>query len=623
MNVRTELTSDFTEQLKDALSRHWGFEEFRPLQLEAMLSVMDGRDSLAVLPTGGGKSLCYQAPAMCMDGLAVVVSPLIALMKDQVDALTTAGIPAAAVNSSMSVSDRRRVMDRIQSGELKLLYLAPERLLIPRTIDFLKQQQLSFFAVDEAHCISEWGHDFRPDYRGLSSLKTHFPRAAIHAYTATATQQVRTDIVEQLGLNSVVPLVGSFLRSNLQYHVLKRESGNGQILELLERFRGQSGIVYCLTRDDVDRVSGQLNDQGFSARPYHAGMSDRERSVNQEAFLAEHCDIIVATVAFGMGIDKSNVRFVIHAAMPRSLENYQQESGRAGRDGAEAECWLLYSGADLMKWKHMTSDLSGHALQLALRSLDQMYGYCTSHRCRHASLIEHFGQQWEAGSCGACDVCLGTVNVMDDALIISQKILSCVVRVCENFGADYVAKVLTGSRDQRILNNGHDQLSTYSLLSEYSLKTVRQWIEQLAGQGFLSREGEYRTLAVTESGRRVFRGEQVPALARPTDGVTASSASGRVGRKAPDSWEGVDQELFEILRTLRREVAGDRRVPAYVVFGDVSLRDMARRRPSTDEAFLQVHGVGQQKAKLFRKVFLDAIVSYCRDNGVATDATGA
>src|SRR4051795_2755224 len=462
------------DPLLQALKTYWGFDDYLPLQCEAMQCVMDDRDSLLVLPTGGGKSLCFQAPALCREGLAIVISPLLALMKDQVDALRTCGIPAAAVNSTHSLDEKRQIAQQVEAGELRLLYMSPERLVAPRTLDFLQHQQISFFAIDEAHCISAWGHDFRPEYRALRMLRERFPNAGIHAYTATATEAVRKDIAHQLGLDTAEVLVGDFRRPNLQYHVARRERGLGQICSIIDRYRGQSGIIYCITRAEVDRTCAVLQELGYTALPYHAGMNDGERIRNQEAFLTEQTDTIVATIAFGMGIDKSNVRYVIHAGMPKSLENYQQESGRAGRDGVEAECWLLFSGRDVMTWKRLNERNPGEAQGTAAAGLDKIDSYTKSIRCRHASLLEHFGQPWTYGPCNACDVCLGKLEVMEDALVIGQKILSCVLRVREHFGADYVAQVLTGSRDERIVSSGHDQLSTWGLLSDFRKQQVRQ-----------------------------------------------------------------------------------------------------------------------------------------------------
>jgi ATP-dependent DNA helicase RecQ len=567
-----------------------------------------------VMPTGGGKSLCYQAPAMCKDALAVVVSPLIALMKDQVDGLVTCGIPAAAVNSTLAADQKWSVARRIEAGELRLLYISPERLLAQRTIDFLGAQRISFFAIDEAHCISAWGHDFRPEYRELAILRNRFPDVAIHAYTATATEQVRMDIAEQLHLRDPKVLVGDFRRTNLQYHVVRRAGGLNQVCSVLDRFRGHSGIVYCITRADVEKTTKLLQELGYSAAAYHAGMPDDARAQNQDAFLTEQIDTIVATIAFGMDIDKSNVRYVVHLGMPKAIENYQQESGRAGRDGQPAECWLLYSAGDVMKWKRVFSDMSDEPRIAAEEALTRMQAYCTSVTCRHASLVGHFGQPWDAGPCEACDVCLGKLEAVEDALAIGQKILSCVVRVREQFGADHVSKLLAGSTAKQILQWRHDKLSTWGVLKEYRRQDVRQWIEQLVGQEYLVKEGEFQLLRLTKLGRQLLKGKAKPTLLAAAKERRAMSSTAII-----DSWEGVDAGLFEALRDLRRDEAVARGVPAYIVFSDATLRDMARRRPSTVELLLDVHGVGEKKAADFGQTFVDRINSYCAVHGVEMD----
>jgi ATP-dependent DNA helicase RecQ len=603
-----------TDEVHQILKQYWGFDSYLPLQREAIQSVLNNRDSLVVMPTGGGKSLCYQAPALCRNGVAIVVSPLLALMKDQVDGLTACGVPAAAVNSTHGIDEKRRVVKQMEAGELKLLYMSPERLVTSRTLDFLANHEISFIAIDEAHCISAWGHDFRPEYRALRTLRERFPKAAIHAYTATATEQVRRDIVEQLGLQDAEVLVGDFHRANLKYYVARRERGLEQIRAVINRYRGQSGIVYCITRAEVDKTATVLREMGYSALPYHAGLTDDERIRNQEAFLTEKADVIVATVAFGMGIDKSNVRYVVHAGMPKSLENYQQESGRAGRDGEDAECWLLFSGRDTMTWKRLLENVPDEARAAATAALDKINSYATSVTCRHAALVEHFGQPWTRGPCGACDVCLGELEVVEDPLILGQKILSCVLRVHERYGADYISLVLVGSEDERIKSAAHNELSTWGLLRDFRRQDVRQWIEQLVGQGFLRKDGEYHTVSVTDEGRRLLRGERPPTLLRPS-----KTARSRGRETSTDSWDGVDRELFDTLRQLRREVAAERGVPAYIVFGDATLREMSRQRPSTLSGMLEVRGIGQQKLADFGQQFLDCIVSYCGDNGIEMD----
>ena len=593
------------DQIRDVLKTHWGYDGFLPLQQEAMRCVLDDRDSVVVLPTGGGKSLCFQAPAVVRPGVGLVVSPLISLMKDQVDGLKAAGVAAACLNSSMDPAERQEVYEDLRAGELDLLYVAPERLVQSNMLDTLAESDVSLVAVDEAHCISQWGHDFRPEYRQLKMLKETLPGTAIHAYTATATQQVRDDIVEDLGLDEPEMLVGSFDRPNLSYKVMVREGAADQISAIMDRHPGESGIIYCISRRDVEKTSEQLNQRGYHTRPYHAGMDDRQRKANQEAFIAERVETIVATVAFGMGIDKSNVRYVVHAAMPKSLEGYQQETGRAGRDGLEAECCLLYTGGDYGRWRAILEGSDSEPTEGAWRSLQAMQEFAGSVVCRHSSLVEYFGQSLDGDNCGACDVCLGELDQVDDALEIGQKILSSVVRQDQRFGADYTVKVLRGSSDQRILDNRHDDLSTYGLLADSDARAVRGWVEQLVAQGFLAKTGEYNVLMVTESGRSLLRGDVTPRLLKPA----ARAAKARKSRAHDDSWEGVDRALFERLRELRRQLADEKSVPAYVVFGDASLRDMARKKPGTPEEFLDVHGVGQKKAADYGELFLAAIGS--------------
>jgi ATP-dependent DNA helicase RecQ len=541
-------TSHLAKPLLSNLKQYWGYPGFRALQREAMSLVMSDQDSLVVLPTGGGKSLCYQVPAISRDGLALIVSPLISLMKDQVDSLQSVGISAACINSMQTNREKIEVADKIRRRELKLLYIAPERLVQTKTVEFLQSAGVSFVAIDEAHCISQWGHDFRPEYRQLRNLKTIFPGISVHGYTATATEHVRADIVEQLGLTNCDILVGSFDRPNLQYRVERRTDAIGQIQRILNRHKGESGVIYCISRKNVDATSEALNRLGFRTLPYHAGMPDEDRRKNQDAFIDEDVNIIVATVAFGMGIDKSNVRFVIHAEMPRSLENYQQESGRAGRDGLEADCVLLYAANDVDTWEFLMQDTEDPAvLDAGRESLQAMKQYCVSTRCRHAQLVEHFGQILEASNCGACDFCLKEMEPVSDSLIVGQKILSCVVRQGERFGAAYTAQVLRGSKAKRIVENGHDKLTTHGLMKDESEPQLRNWIDQLLSQGFLRQAGEFNCLEVTPSGRLLLKGQQTPTLLRTR---VADSA-----QPFEDPWSGVDRDLFEELRAMRTRLA--------------------------------------------------------------------
>ena len=594
-------------ELLEALNKHWGYEQFRPNQQEAMTCVLGDQDSVVVLPTGGGKSLCYQAPAVCRSGLAVVISPLISLMKDQVDSLKTSGISAAFINSSQTHVERRLVADAVGGGQLELLYIAPERLVQERTIEFLKRANVSFFAIDEAHCISEWGHDFRPEYRSLKKLRKHFPRAALHAYTATATEQVRADITKQLGLKKSKIIVGSFDRPNLFFRSERMDDRMAQVREVLRRHKRESGIIYCTSRKSVDELSELLNKQGFRTLPYHAGMDAEERSQNQEAFIQESCDTIVATVAFGMGIDKSNVRYVIHCGMPKSLENYQQESGRAGRDGLDADCVMFYSMGDYYRWKANIEEGAKKNRDSSFRTLRAMVDYCTGIQCRHRSLVEYFGQEFATDSCGACDVCSGELDVVDGAQVIGQKILSSIVRRGQRYGGEYTAMVLKGSRDKRVRSNGHDRLTTYGILEDQPVQTIRDWIEQLVSQGFLIREGEYSVLALGTRGGELLRGEVAPTLLKGSDSQTKLSK--RVTRQTT-SWEGVDRNFFDELRTLRHDLAAQASVPAYIVFTDETLRQFARIKPTTLADMRTVHGVGDKRLADYGEAFLVCITNY-------------
>ena len=604
------------EDIRKTLVKYWGYDDFLPSQERAMQCASSGRDSIVVLPTGGGKSLCFQAPAVVMDGLTLVVSPLISLMKDQVDALTECGVPAARLDSSLTAHEQQAVMGAIDENKLKLLYLSPERLLSGGFVDLLQKTDLSFIAIDEAHCVSMWGHDFRPEYRKLRMLKEVFGGVTIGAYTATATEQVRHDIAEQLCLDNPEMLIGSFDRPNLVYKIRRRADKNKQVRAVLDRHKGESGIIYCIRRKDVDGLYAQLSAKGYNVLPYHAGMDAEKRRKNQDQFINEKVDTIVATIAFGMGIDKSNVRYVIHTGMPKSLEHYQQETGRAGRDGLEAECCLFYSGGDYGTWKSLMRDMPPEAYKVAMAKLNGMYSYCTGGECRHKAILRYFGQTLDKDNCTACDMCLGEMDSMDNSLETAQKILSCVVRIEQRFGGGYTALVLVGSHDKRILENNHDSLSTYGLLSDYSKHTVHDWIEQLEGQDCLRKVGDFNVLNITEKGLQVLKGNETPRLLKPAE------KPARVSRVVEDSWEGVDKSLFEILRKLRTTIARKKGVPAYIVFGDATLRDMARLRPSDHARLLEVKGIGDKKARQYGELVLAAIKDYCHTNPIDMDADG-
>ncbi|MGF1572342.1 MAG: DNA helicase RecQ [Sumerlaeia bacterium] len=595
-------------RLLEVLRKHWGYSGFRPLQLEAMKCVLDKRDSVVILPTGAGKSVCFQVPALLMPGLALVVSPLISLMKDQVDSLRANGIAADFFHSGMNYEDRQRVEFELREGMLKFLYVSPERLLTEQFLSLIQRQTICFVAVDEAHCVSMWGHDFRPEYRMLASLRKKLTGIAIHAFTATATELVRNDISTQLGLKKPVTLVGSFDRPNLILRAERRKKLNDQLLEVIKRHRDESGIIYCISRKDVEKLATDLTTAGFKVLPYHAGLPDADRQRNQEAFIREEVDIIVATVAFGMGIDKPNVRYVIHASMPKSLEHYQQESGRAGRDGLLAECLLLHSDKDFVTWNFLSSDLEKEPKKIFMDQINAISAYCNSSVCRRVGILRHFGQEYEKENCGRCDVCMGEVEYITDALMIGQKILSSVFRLKGEFGADYNAEILCGSRIARLIENGHDSLSTYGLLKECSKGIVREWIEQLVAQGFMVKEGEYQQISVTPSGWEVIRGNTTPRLMKPAEKPTRGKPSKT--EKTDSDWVGVDRALFEQLRAMRRELAEKKNVPPYVIFTDRSLRDMARFLPVTRSQMLECSGVGEVKFEKWGKRFLRAIADY-------------
>jgi len=465
--------------------------------------------------------------------------------------------------------------------------------------------------VDEAHCISHWGHDFRPEYRRLGQLREALPGVSLHAFTATATPRVRRDIVEQLGLVDPEIVVGTFDRPNLVYRVRRRSNLLAQVRRVLDAHRGEGGIVYCLARRDVDGLTARLADRGYSVAPYHAGLSDEERKRHQEEFVNERVDVIVATVAFGMGIDRSNVRFVLHAAAPRSVEHYQQETGRAGRDGLPAECVLLYSPADFAVWRSLLEG-SGEATPEALELMSHMWRYASQVSCRHRALSRYFGQE-HPGACGACDVCLGELEPVAEATVLAQKILSCVVRTGQRWGAAHVTDVLRGATTEKVRQTGHDALSTYGLLEGMPVAELRGYLDQLVDLELLAQEsGRFPVLSVTPAGWELLRNQRTCELWRqPAPPKRArKSAAPRKPRRDDASWEGVDTELFDRLREVRREIAGERKVPPYVIFHDRTLRDMARLKPASPAQLLQVYGIGERKAAELGPRFLEAIAGY-------------
>ena len=606
-------------RITEVLSRWWGFDHLRPLQSEAIKAALEGRDSLVVMPTGGGKSLCYQLPPLVGESTDVVISPLVALMKDQVDALEAIGYPAAALHGGMSQEDRADVRDRLAAGELRLLFAAPERLVNTGLLDVLARVGVKRFAIDEAHCISHWGHDFRPEYRQLALLRDRFPSASIHAFTATATPRVRDDIARQLSLRDPATLVGTFDRPNLVYRVVPRTDRIAQTLAILGRHKGEASIVYCISRKETERLAERLAADGILAQPYHAGLDPRQRHKTQEAFARETIDVVVATVAFGMGIDRSDVRLVLHTSLPKSLEAYQQETGRAGRDGLAAECVLLYSSADVFSWESLVrksaaeSDLDPEEQERLIASqaehLHAMRRYAQAARCRHAALSEYFGQAYPGETCGACDVCLGETESLPDAAVIAQKIISCVARVQERFGVRHVCEVLRGAKTDGILRHGHDQLSTFGLLVSLDQRAAENLVHQLLDQELLSRTGGDRpVVTLNDRSWEVLRGQRSVMLLEPRAGKTAKTT-----KADADDWQGVDRDLFERLRKWRRRIAEARGKPAWTILDDKALRAIAREKPASPAALLRCKGIGEKRLADFGDDILNLVNG--RDDG--------
>ena len=603
------------DELRALVRRVWGFDQLRPLQAEAMRAGLEGRDALVVLATGGGKSLCYQAPALLRTGLTAVVSPLISLMKDQIDGLVSNGVPAAMLTSAQDGYEKGKVFEMLAGGDLKLLFCAPERLALPGFFESLIERGLSALIVDEAHCISHWGHDFRPEYRAIGALVADHPELCVQAYTATATPRVQQDILSELRLEDPLRLVGSFDRPNLTYRFLPRRELFSQVLGVVRRHAPGAGIVYCLRRKDVDQLAQELAREGVSCAPYHAGLSAEVRTLNQERFLREEVQVVVATVAFGMGIDRPDVRFVCHASLPKGVEQFSQETGRAGRDGLPSECVMFYSGADYAGWRSLAEQGERADLEGQLQRLGEMFGFACGARCRHRFLVEHFGQEFQAPGpedegCGACDVCLGELPLVEDSQVVAQKVLSCVVRCRQSYGATHVADVLRGANTERVRRAGHDELSTFGLLKEHSAREIRHFIEQLvAARALCVTEGQYPTLYLSEEGVEVMKAERPIALFAP---IQPKAGRGRKKKTLAElaSEEGappVDEALFERLRKLRRELASERAVPPYVIFSDKTLALLASVKPASPRELLAIKGIGEKKAADLGPLFLEAI----------------
>ncbi len=589
----------------------FGYPAFRPLQRDIIETSLAGRDVFALLPTGGGKSLCFQLPALLRPGLTVVVSPLIALMKDQVDQLQAVGIPATFLNSTLGAEESRRRLRGLHNGEWKLLYAAPERLMLDNWQENLTAWNVSAIAIDEAHCISEWGHDFRPEYRQLSRLRSLLPDVPVMALTATATERVREDIVRHLKLRDPHTFVASFNRPNLFYRVIPKDQPLRQIVDFAGRRRDESGIIYCATRSATERLAESLTSRGLDARPYHAGLSASERSLHQELFLRDETRIICATIAFGMGINKPNVRWVIHHDLPKNIEGYYQETGRAGRDGLPSDCLLLFSPGDAAKQTHFIDEMSSdREQQVAREQLRQMIHYAESASCRRHSLLSYFGEQ-TADSCEGCDNCLEP-RATYDGTIPAQKFLSCVYRIRQagNFGVgiNHIVEVLTGADTDKVRRWNHHRLSTYGIGRDLSRPEWAAIARELLRLGLLNQTGGgFPQLEITSDGIEALRSRRVIELTRP---LLSPTRSRRTAHRAGEI--ECDETLFTRLRTVRKKIADEKQVPAYVIFGDATLRQMARDYPLSSEALTLISGVGSRKLKEYGAPFIAAIADHLR-----------
>ncbi len=605
----TETTYD--HDLTGLLEQHFGYRTFRPLQEDVIRTVLDGNDCCVVMPTGSGKSLCFQLPALCLDGITLVISPLIALMKDQVDSLQSNGIAAAFLNSSQSPADQADTVARLRRGEIKLLYIAPERLAAQGFLAFLRSLTISLIAIDEAHCISEWGHEFRPDYRNLHTLRDAFPSIPCIALTATATPKVREDIRHQLRLTNGPLFLSSFNRANLTYHVYGKQRSFERLVLALRGPQRLPAIIYCFSRKSTEALSEDLRAEGFSCMPYHAGLDAETRRKTQERFMRDEVQIVTATIAFGMGIDKPDVRTVAHMDLPKNIEGYYQETGRAGRDGLPSDCLLFYSYGDKFKQEFFIAQMDDQQQRdLATRNLEQMIGYGELATCRRKYLLEYFGEEVNENTCGACDRCL-TPDTLFDATVLAQKILSAVIRTGERFGAAHVCDVLLGKNSEKIRSLHHDTLPVFGIVTEFNGLQLREIITALIQKKLLAKaDGQYPTLCVTEVGRTFLASKETLSLRAPEQVV-------QVARSRQQEDPSFDAALFAELRVVRHSLALEQNVAAFIIFGDRSLREMAAYFPQSSESFQQIYGVSSRKLEQYGEQFLPIIRKYAADHALA------
>jgi len=605
----------------DTLKKNFGYTTFRPLQEAVITEFCQKRDTVVLMPTGGGKSLCYQLPSLIFDGMTIVISPLISLMKDQVDALTANGVPATFLNSSVDASELQKRMENGAQGKYKLMYMAPERLSVFGINDWLRKCNITALAVDEAHCISQWGHDFRPDYRNLKSFRASFPTIPIIALTATATPQVRIDIINELNLNQPKTFVSSFYRKNLHIRVIPKKNEIQKIISLLRKHEGESCIVYCFSRKDTESLAKLLRDEGFLAGAYHAGLESSVRADIQDDFIHDRIDVITATTAFGMGIDKPDVRLVIHRTFPKTLEGYYQEIGRAGRDGLPSECVMLYSAGDKIKLDYFLGMVSDEQeRQKELDNILEVMSYAESRGCRWTQLIEYFGEEAAITSCETCDVCKSKTDIVD-ATEVTQKILSGIIKTESRFGKAHVIKVLRGSKEKKIIDYAHDELSVWGISKDTPENMLHEVFMQLIAHGFIQKhQGDYATFYVTQTGQAFLTKRDTLSLPRVQEEMLLteeeSAAVLQIRKKQSSLKKAVQTDLacFEVLKQVRTEIATKRGVPAFIIFGDASLHAMSFHKPQTAKEFATITGVGEKKLKEYGDIFMSAIEEYLQTN---------
>jgi len=597
-------------KIKQILKSVFGYDEFRDLQETLIMNVLAKNHSLGVMPTGSGKSICYQIPALIFPGLTVVVSPLISLMKDQVDQLLELGVKATFLNSSLPRVEYENIVSGISRAQYKLLYIAPESLLTDRILWLLKTTDVSLITVDEAHCISEWGHDFRPEYRQLADLRDHFPKAVFLALTATATDNVRLDIARILKIDSPNVFVSSFNRPNLYLAVELKTDAHRQIMDFIKDFPQESGIIYCATRKQVDEYTHYLQQKGLSVLPYHAGLTDSQRLHNQENFSRDDVQIMVATIAFGMGINKPNIRYILHTDLPKNIETYYQQIGRAGRDGEPASCLLLFNYGDLIKIKYFFKEKSETEQVHENNLLQQMVRFCEADVCRRQILLQYFGENYREPNCQNCDNCLTSDQEKTDLTVPVQKFLSCVWRTGELFGANYIINILRGSTEKRILENHHDQLSTYNIGTDLSKRQWNELYSKLISARIILREEHYGSLKLTPSAWEIMHGKSsYMGKLRPEHKPEKPIPAEKIKLD-------YDQNLFELLRAKRKKIADQKNIPPYVVFPDKTLHELAYYFPQSEESLLSIHGIGEIKARSYAPLFLPLLQKYAAEHSI-------